>query len=117
MIGIDDSNPPMRPLKGFDHDRKFLYVVYKIIFPNGKMYVGKDIGSGGHSIRYFGTWSRKLVEADFTKAELQSFVITREILFESDDKIEVGRKEMELIVELGANDPAKGYNRVPRFRG
>ncbi|MEN8831642.1 hypothetical protein [Pacificibacter sp.] len=45
------------------------------------------------------------------------FTIRREILFESDDKIEVGQREMELIVALGANDPKRGYNAVPKFRG
>lgn len=95
----------------------FQYVVYKITFPNGKIYIGKDIGFGGHSIRYFGTWNRALVESDFSKAELEDFTLRKEMLFESDDKSEVGKKERELIVQLGANDPRKGYNRIPKFRG
>ena len=86
----------------------FQYVVYKITFPNGKIYVGKDIGFGGHSIRYFGTWNRALVESDFSKAELEDFTLRKEILFESNDKLKVGRKEMALIVQFGANDPLKG---------
>jgi hypothetical protein len=94
----------------------FDYVVYKLTFPNGKIYVGKDIGQGGHSIRYFGTWDRAHVEADFSKAELQDFTIRKEILFEGTDKFEVGRQEMALIVRLGANDPSRGYNRVPKFK-
>ncbi|MEN8875196.1 MAG: hypothetical protein ABF285_14145 [Pacificibacter sp.] len=97
--------------------RKFLYVVYKITFPNGKIYIGKDIGKNGHTIRYFGSWNYSKVEADFTREELMDFTIRREILFESDDKIEVGQREMELIVALGANDPKRGYNAVPKFRG
>ena len=32
----------------------FKYVVYKLTFPNGKIYIGKDIGGEGHSLRYFG---------------------------------------------------------------
>jgi hypothetical protein len=96
--------------------RKFSHVVYKITFPNGKIYIGKDVGTGGHSIRYVGSWNFNKVEADFTKEELLDFTIRREILFESDDKLEVGRREMELIVEHGANDPTRGYNAVPKFR-
>jgi len=96
--------------------RKFRYVVYKITFPNGKIYIGKDIGSGGHHIRYFGSWNAALVEADFTKNELQKFTITREILFEGGDIIEIGKHEMQLIVELEANNPQKGYNRIPKSR-
>jgi len=94
----------------------FDYVVYKLTFPNGKIYIGKDISQGGHSIRYFGTWDRALVEADFSKAELQDFSIREEILFESTDKHEVGRQEMSLIARQGANDPKKGYNRVPKSK-
>jgi len=97
--------------------RKFQHVVYKITFPNGKIYIGKDIGKGGHSIRYFGSWNYSRVEVDFTKEELRDFTIRREIIFEGDDKKEVGHKEMALIVELGSNDPERGYNRTPKFRG
>lgn len=96
--------------------RNFQYVVYKITFPNGKIYIGKDIGKGGHTIRYFGSWDSARVERDFTKEELKDFTIRREILFESNNKEEVGRKEMALIVEQGANDPRFGYNSVPKFR-
>ena len=94
----------------------YMYVVYKITFPNGKVYVGKDVGAGGHSAKYFGTSNREVVEADFSKAELADFTLRKEILFESADRSEVGRREMAMIVELGANDPEKGYNRVPKFR-
>ncbi|SFK92985.1 hypothetical protein [Shimia haliotis] len=97
--------------------RTFKYVVYKVTFPNGKIYVGKDIGKGGHSLRYFGTWNREVVEADFTKEELSDFHVRKQILFESSDKVEVGKKEMELIVELEANNPKKGYNKIPKFQG
>lgn len=97
--------------------RKFSHVVYKITFPNGKIYIGKDVGTDGHSIRYFGSWDISKVEADFSKTDLMSFTLRREILFESDDKAEVGRREMELIVAHGANDPKRGYNDVPKFRG
>ena len=96
--------------------RKFSYVVYKITFPNGKIYIGKDIGKDGHTIRYFGSWNYARVESDFTKDELRDFTIRREILFEGSDKVEVGRREMALIVEHGANDPERGYNTVPKFR-
>ena len=96
--------------------RKFAFVVYKITFPNGKIYIGKDIGKDGHTIRYFGSWNYARVEADFTKYELRDFTIRREILFEGNDKIEVGQREMALIVEQGSNDPERGYNVTPKFR-
>ena len=93
---------------------KLAYVVYKLTFPNGKIYVGKDIGGSGHSLRYFGSWNNATVEADFSEEELRDFSLRKEILFESDDKAEVTRKESELIRELSANDPAIGYNRTHR---
>jgi hypothetical protein len=94
----------------------FGYVVYKITFPNGKIYVGKDEGGQGHSLRYFGSWDNALVEEDFTKVELQDLTLRKEILFESNDKLEIRKKESELIRALQSNDPAIGYNQTHRKR-
>ena len=92
----------------------FAYVVYKLTFPNGKIYVGKDIGGAGHSIRYFGSWANRLVELDFSKEELSDLIIRKQILFESQDKAEVNRKEVEFIRALNSSEPSIGYNRWPR---
>ncbi|MER2513708.1 MAG: GIY-YIG nuclease family protein, partial [Nitrosomonas ureae] len=91
------------------------YVVYKLTFPNGKIYIGKDIGAIGHSLRYFGSWINTIVEKDFTDSELRDFTIRKEIIFESKDKKEVSKKETEFILSLRSNDPAIGYNQTPRF--
>jgi hypothetical protein len=96
--------------------RKHRYVVYRITFPNGKVYIGKDIGEPGHSLRYFGSWDNLTVEADFTKEELADFTLRKEILFESDDKLAVTRMESSLIAEYRASDPSIGYNRTHRRR-
>ena len=90
---------------------KFSYVVYKITFPNGKIYIGKDIGGKGHSIRYFGSWDNAMVENDFSKEELSSFTLKKEIIFESADKDEVSRKEFELILSNNSHNREFGYNR------
>ena len=90
----------------------FAYVVYKITFPNEKIYIGKDIGRDGHSLRYFGSWDNLIVESDFTKEELHSLTLRKDILFESTDKNEVSRMEGQLIVEHRACNPAIGYNRT-----
>jgi len=92
------------------------YVVYKLTFPNGKIYVGKDIGANGHSLRYFGTWDNELVQEDFTDAELRDFTIRKEIIFESKDKDEVSTKEGEIILALKSNDPSIDYNKTHRPR-
>lgn len=89
----------------------FNYVVYKITFPNGKIYVGSDTQRGGHQLNYFGSWSSELVEKDFTERELLDFTIRKEILFKSNDKNEVLKKEGETIVKLRSNESEIGYNR------
>lgn len=91
-------------------------VIYKITYPNGKIYVGQDLTD---SINYFGSASSSLIAADFTREQRQDFIIRREILWASDDatNAEVTRKEIEYIVALNANDPAVGYNRWPKHRG
>ncbi|MCY1368335.1 hypothetical protein D9M69_553090 [compost metagenome] len=89
-------------------------VIYKITYPNGKIYVGKDLTG---TLTYFGSADSKLIEQDFTAEERRDFTIRKQILWESDtatDK-EVNLKEVELITELKSNDPAIGYNRWPKF--
>lgn len=95
--------------------RKFAYVIHRLTFPNGKIYIGMDIGGTGHSLRYFGSWNNALVEADFEKSELADFSLRKEIIFESHDKAEVRKREVKEIVAQRANDPAVGYNRFPKL--
>jgi hypothetical protein len=69
-------------------------IIYKITYPNGKIYIGKDLTD---SINYFGSANSNLIEKDFTRAERRDFTIRKEILWESEtatDK-EVNRKEVE----------------------
>jgi hypothetical protein len=91
-------------------------VVYKITYPNGKIYVGQDLAD---SINYFGSASSKLIEQDFTRDERRDFTIRKEILWESESASDawVSKKEVELIKELKSNDPAIGYNQWPKFKG
>lgn len=90
-------------------------VIYKITYPNGKIYIGKDLTD---SINYFGSANSKLIEKDFTREERKDFTIRKEILWESEsatDK-EVNRKEIEYIRYYNSNDPKIGYNLWPKFR-
>ena len=90
-------------------------VIYKVTYPNGKIYVGQDVTD---SINYFGSASSALIARDFTREQRRSFTITRDILWESETatRAEVNQKEIEFIVSLKANDPSIGYNQGPRFR-
>jgi hypothetical protein len=91
-------------------------VIYKITYPNGKIYVGQDLTD---SPNYFGSAKTDEFRADFTQQELDNnFTVSKSVIWSSMDasKAEVSAMERSLIVELGANDPSKGYNRWPKWR-
>jgi hypothetical protein len=71
-------------------------VVYNITYPNGKIYVGKDLTD---SITYFGSADAAVIAADFTREERRTFTVTREVLWESDTATdaEVNRVEVVMI--------------------
>ena len=89
-------------------------VIYKITYPNGKIYIGQDRTD---SIGYFGSPDSKLIEKDFTAEQRRDFSIRKQILWESETATdaELNAKEIELIHELRSNDPAVGYNQRPRL--
>lgn len=92
--------------------------VYKITYPTGKIYIGKD--SYG-SNRYMGSPNPDIVNADFEKLtdeQRRDYTIRKEILWESDEasEAELSAKEVEMIREYRANDPSVGYNRWPPFK-
>lgn len=91
-------------------------VIYKITYPNGKIYVGKDITD---SINYFGSASSDLIAKDFTRAQRRDFTIRKQILWESESASdsETNQKEIQFILKLKANDPAIGYNQWLKFKG
>ena len=93
--------------------------VYKITYPTGKIYVGKDsIGS----CRYFGSPNMDIVNEDFLQlpeAQRKDYFIRKQILWESDTATEeeLSAMEIKLIKENNSNDPRIGYNRHPPFKG
>ena len=91
-------------------------VIYKITYPNNKIYVGKDLTD---SINYFGSASDELIAKDFTREQRRAFTIGREILWASETASDsaVNRKEVEYIILLQANNPAIGYNQWPKYSG
>ena len=95
--------------------RVAMKVIYRITYPNGKIYIGKDLTD---SINYFGSASSAIISKDFTREQRRDFTIRREILWESEtgSDAEVARKEVEFIRLYKANDPAIGYNQWPRPR-
>lgn len=92
-----------------DRTRK---VIYKITYPNGKIYIGKDLTD---SINYFGSADSKYIAKDFCMSERNDFTIRKEIIFESDETKEINAKESQLILEYRSNNPDIGYNQWPKF--
>jgi hypothetical protein len=90
-------------------------VIYKITYPNGKIYVGKD--EKGDNLRYFGSPDREYLEKDFTWEQQQDITLRKEILFSSGtiSDSDLSKKEFELIEKHGANNPERGYNILPKF--
>lgn len=91
-----------------------MQVIYKITYPNGKIYIGQDRTDSNN---YFGSADSSLIAADFTREQRHSFTMTREILWEAENpkRSEICLKEIEFINTLRSNDPQIGYNRWPRF--
>lgn len=88
-------------------------VIYKITYPNGKIYIGKDLV---YKLTYFGSVNSILIEADFTNELQQDFSIRKEILFESDSTEEINKLEVKFITEYQSNNPSIGYNKWPKFK-
>ena len=90
--------------------------IYKITYPNGKIYVGKDLTG---TLTYFGSADSAWIAADFTPEQRRDFSVRKEVLWESEtaSDAEVSQAEVRFIRSLGSNDPAIGYNRWPRFHG
>jgi hypothetical protein len=91
--------------------------IYKITYPTGTIYVGKDsVGSS----RYFCSPDIDLVNADFRNllADQQlDYTVRKQILWESQDatEAELSTKEVEMILAHRSNAPHIGYNRWPKF--
>ena len=84
-------------------------VVFKLTFPNGKIFVGSDLQD---RVTYFGNVDPELVARDMTPRQRNDVVLRREVIWESDTATaeEVATVEAAYIRALGADDPAMGYN-------
>ncbi len=91
-------------------------VIYKITYPNGKIYIGQDVTN---SINYFGSALSKTIELDFSPEQRKSFTIRRDILWDSEtaSNKEVTQMEIKFIREYESNNPKIGYNLFPKFKG
>lgn len=90
-------------------------VIYKITYPNGKIYIGKDLLD---TLNYFGSANSKLIEKDFTREQRKDFTVRKEILFEAENLTdrEINKLEVEFIKQFQSNNPTIGYNQWPKFK-
>lgn len=90
-------------------------IIYKITYPNGKIYIGKDLTD---TINYFGSASSELIGKDFTREQRRDITIRKEIIWESEtaSNKEVNKIEVEMIRKYSSNDPDIGYNQWPKFK-
>ncbi len=92
-----------------------LKIIYKITYPNGKIYIGQDLTD---NINYFGSANSYLIAKDFTREQRRDFCIRKEILWQSESasNSEVTVKEIEFIKKLKSNNPDISYNQLPKFK-
>ncbi|WP_312134755.1 hypothetical protein [Sphingobacterium sp.] len=90
-------------------------VVHKITYPNGKIYIGKDLTN---TLNYLGSANSRLIAADFTEEQTVDFTIRKQIFWESfiADIIEVNKVEVVLIRKHQSNNPEIGYNIWSKFK-
>lgn len=65
-------------------------MIYKITYPNGKIYIGKDLTD---SINYFGSAKSELIAKDFSLEQRRDMLIRKEIIFESEDADKINKLE------------------------
>lgn len=73
--------------------------IYRITYPNGKIYVGKDLTD---TVAYFGSVDSSLIQADLPPDQTDVFTVTKEILLRSDsaeEESERSRVHRQLAVE------------------
>ena len=85
--------------------------IYKITYPNGKIYIGQDRTC---DINYFGSADSATIAADFRGAKGRDFRIRKQILrtLHNVTIVEVNLIERDLIAKHQSNDPRVGYNRT-----
>nr|WP_294841148.1 GIY-YIG nuclease family protein [uncultured Methylotenera sp.] len=89
-------------------------IIYKITYPNGKIYIGKDLTN---TLTYFGSVNSEMVAQDFSEEQQRDFTVRKQVIFESDSAEEINKIEARLILEHDSNNPEIGYNKWPKFRG
>jgi hypothetical protein len=85
-------------------------IIYKITYPNGKIYIGQDRTD---DINYFGSADSFTIRKDFTLQQRRSLTVTKTILCRLKHCTihELNQRERLYIQHYQSNNPTKGYNR------
>jgi len=90
------------------------WYVYKVTYPNGKIYVGMDFSKYSCPWLYIGSSHNKKLRNDCEEWRLKngSWNIKQTILFESRTctRKELRKTEHEMIKKYNSNNPDIGYN-------
>jgi hypothetical protein len=91
--------------------------VYKITYPNGKIYVGMDLTGTALYMGSPSAYNQIVADLELQPGQFE-LTLHKEILWESETATdaEVRAMEIKMIQETGANNPAIGYNKLPRHR-
>lgn len=84
--------------------------IFKITFPNNKIFIGKDLTG---TLTYFGDFDHQSVKNDYKNVKIPHFTLKKEILWESEtaSDAEVGKREAAYIRIFDSANPKIGYNR------
>lgn len=87
------------------------FYVYKITYPDGKIYVGVDWGRGCSVVTYMG--SPTDIDKNFWHLCKvgETITIKKEILWTGDNKDAAQAKEREFIAKFDSTNPNFGYNK------
>jgi hypothetical protein len=90
-------------------------IIYKITYPNGKIYIGQD---RTRDVNYFGSADSFSIAADFPLWCWDDFTITKTVLEHRADITirDLNALEARYIAQYRSNDPAIGYNRTGQKR-
>jgi hypothetical protein len=87
--------------------------IYKITYPNGKIYIGMDVTG---SVTYFGSPTAKARIAADLGDQVNDYSARKTILWESDTATDAECRAMErqMILQYRSNDLEIGYNLTPK---
>ena len=85
--------------------------IYKITYPNGKIYIGQDRTD---DVNYFGSADSFTIAQDFNAKQRDDFIVHKQILKRLHNVTvqQINTAERKFIAQYESNNPDIGYNRT-----